>query len=32
MRKFGAVILAAGMSRRMGEPKLFLDLKGAIHY
>jgi molybdenum cofactor cytidylyltransferase len=28
MRKIGAVILAAGLSRRMGVPKLFLDLHG----
>jgi molybdenum cofactor cytidylyltransferase len=28
MRKIGAVILAAGMSRRMGVPKLFLDFHG----
>jgi molybdenum cofactor cytidylyltransferase len=28
MRKIGAVILAAGMSRRMGVPKLLLDFRG----
>jgi molybdenum cofactor cytidylyltransferase len=28
MNKIGAVILAAGMSRRMGVPKLFLDFHG----
>jgi molybdenum cofactor cytidylyltransferase len=28
MRKIGAVILAAGMSRRMGVPKLFLEVYG----
>jgi molybdenum cofactor cytidylyltransferase len=28
MLRIGAVILAAGMSRRMGVPKLFLDFRG----
>ncbi|RFU65137.1 nucleotidyltransferase family protein [Peribacillus glennii] len=28
MLKFGAVILAAGLSKRMGEPKLLLDFHG----
>ncbi|TRY23616.1 nucleotidyltransferase family protein [Brevibacillus sp. LEMMJ03] len=28
MRRIGAVILAAGMSRRMGVPKLFLEVHG----
>jgi len=34
MSKVGAIILAAGMSKRMGKPKLLLPLKGAplIYY
>jgi len=34
MCKFGAIILAAGLSRRMGKPKLFLPLFNVpvIHY
>ena len=28
MSKIGAIILAAGMSKRMGQPKLLLRLKG----
>ena len=34
MSKIGAVILAAGMSKRMGKPKLLLPVNGAplIYY